>query len=148
VTAALIALAVIAFFALDAVIIWLVIRGQQRAGRYGSVAVPGEARLTLPEGRENLTYQEAVYSSGGGEGSIDFYVPGELRLTVTPTVGATPVELKEAGGHNVSTMASFLPGGPRSRVRIGHVMIPAAGDYVLRAEGEVPGAVAPMVLAG
>jgi hypothetical protein len=149
VTAALIALAVIAFFALDALIIWLVVRGQRRAGRYGSVAVPAEIRVALPEGRVNLTYQEAVHSSGGGDtGSIDFYVPGELRVSVTPTVGATPLELKESTGHNASTMVSFFPGGPRSRVRIGHVMIPAAGDYVLRAEGEVPGAVAPTVLAG
>ena len=142
-TVALIVLGVIVFIAIDVLIIWLIVGSERRASRYGSVPVPGEARLTLPEGRVKLTYQEGVHSTGGGEGSIDFYVPSALALTFSP-----PLELKESTGHNASTIASFLPGGPRSRVRIGNVMVPAAGDYVLRAEGELPDAVAPMVLAG
>ena len=146
-TAALIVLGVIAFLVIDALIIWLVIRSERRASRFGTVRVPGEARLTLPEGRVNLTYQEAVYTSGGDD-SIDFHVPRALQLTVEPTVGVTPLELKEDMGHHASSMASFYPGGPRSRVRIGHVMVPAAGDYVLRVEGDLSDRTAPTVLAG
>jgi hypothetical protein len=146
---ALIVVGVIVFLAVDAYIMWRIFLGGSRAARYGSVAAPGEATLNLPAGTVKLTYQEAVHSFGGGEhGPIDFYVPDVLRLTLVPAAGGSPLELRPDRGHHAQTIASFLPSGPRSRVRIGTVEVPAAGEYVLRAEGDLAGATEPTVLAG
>jgi hypothetical protein len=141
-------LAVIAFFVLDFFILRAVLRGQTRASQYGTVAVPGEARLTLPAGRVTLTYQESISSSGGPSDTVPFYVPDGLVTTLCAANGGAPLELSTGVGHNASTMASFMPGGPRSRVRIGQFQVPTAGEYVLRAEGAPPDATVPVVLAG
>jgi hypothetical protein len=144
---ALVVIGVVLFLAVDVWILWRVFGGGNRAARYGSTPAPGETTLELPEGRLRLTYQESVHS-GGGEGTIDFDAPAGLNVTVTPISGGAALELKQARGHNASTIAAFLPGGPRSRVRIGTVEVPAAGRYVLRAEGDLAGTTDPTVLAG
>jgi hypothetical protein len=145
---ALIVVGVIVFLAIDAYILWRVFGGGSRDARYGAVPAPGEATLDLPAGKVKLTYQEAVHSSGGGEGSIDFDVPNGLIATLTPVAGGAALALRPATGHNAQTIASFFPGGPRSRVRMGSVEVPAPGEYVLRVEGDLAGRTRPTVLAG
>jgi hypothetical protein len=144
---ALIVIGVVLFLAVDVWILWRVFGGGSRAARYGWTAAPGEVMLDLPEGKLRLTYQESVHS-GGGEGTIDFDPPPGLNVTVAPFGGGAALELKKATGHNASTIAAFFPGGPRSRVRIGTVQVPAAGQYVLRVEGDLAGTTEPTVLAG
>jgi hypothetical protein len=151
VVVALIIIGVLLFLAFDAWLIWRVFLGGNRDGRYGSVAVPGETSLTLPAGKVKLTYQESCHAGGGGESTpIQFYVPDTLRLTLVAAGGggAAPLELKLSGGHSAQTIPSFIPGGPRSRVKIGTVEIASAGSYVLRAEGAPADSAAPTVLAG
>ena len=86
-SAALIAIGVIAFLAIDAYVIYRVFGSRASADDYGSFMVPGEASVTLPAGGKlKISYQEE-YTAPGGEGSIEFYVPKELQIQVTGPSG-------------------------------------------------------------
>ncbi len=147
-TALLIALGVVVFLAIDAVVIWLILRGSRLTGEFGWMPVPGEATATLPQGRMKLTYQESVHTSSGGEGSIHFYPPSDFEVTVQPAGGGDPLPVDPGMGTSASTVAGFLPGGPRSRTRVGRVEVPAAGQYVIRATATTDGCVEPVLLVG
>ena len=147
-TTALIVVGVILFLAVDAFIVWRVLRASANAGRYGAMSVPGQATLTLPAGKVKVTYQEAVHTSGGGEGEISFYPPSDLDVVVAPVAGGQELRPDPGVGGSAETVAGFLPGGPRSRRRVGFLEVPAAGQYVVRATGSAADRQQPLVLLG
>jgi hypothetical protein len=143
---ALIVLGVIVFLAIDVYVLWRLFGSGNRSAAYGSIPVPGEARLTLPAGKVKLVYQESVHVAGGGEGSIDFDPPADFELTITPAGGGGALELRQRGSSK-QTVAGWFPGGPRSRAAVGSVEV-EAGDYVVRAQSSAEGLVEPVVLVG
>jgi hypothetical protein len=144
---ALIVLGVIVFLAIDVYVLWRLFGSGNRSAAYGSIPVPGEATLTLPAGRVKLTYQESVHVGGGGEsGPIEFDPPADFELTIAPAAGGGALELRQRGS-NKQTVASWFPGGPRSRAAVGSVEV-EAGAYVVRAQSSAEGLVDPVVLIG
>ena len=138
-TAALIAIGVIAFLAIDAYIIYRVFRSRATADDYGMFMVPGETAVTLPAGSKlKISYQEE-YTASGGEGAIDFYVPKELQIEVTGPSGEQ-LEIKGPGFRGMGQSAGTGRGW--SRTLVGTVEATEAGDYAVKAgpaiEGEEP----------
>jgi hypothetical protein len=147
-TVALIVIGVVAFVALDVYLFWRFFGSGNRDALHGNVPAPGHAQLKLPAGRVKLTYQELKHSSSGGEHDpIQFWVPADLEITIAPAVGGDPLTVERAGGHSAQSVAGFLPGGPRSRVKIGHVEVLAEGHYLVTVSGPAEG-VTPSVLVG
>ena len=147
-TTALIVIGVVLFLAVDAIVLWRFLGPGNRAGRYGSMTVPGEATLSLPAGRIRLTYREAVYTSGGGEGEpIPFYPPADLEVRVAGADGGALV-LERGTRTSTQSIAGFMPGGPSSSTRLGFVNVPAAGQYRISVSASTEGRVEPLVLVG
>jgi hypothetical protein len=146
VVVALIVIGVIVFLAIDAYVLWRLFGSGNRSAAYGSIPVPGEAKLTLPAGKVKLTYQESVHTAGGGESSIDFYPPADFSLMITSAARGPPLELRPRGA-SAQTVAGWLPGGPRSQTTLGSVEV-AAGEYVVRAQSSAEDLVEPVVLVG
>ena len=135
-TIALIVAGVVVFLVVDAYLLWRIFGGGNRDAAYGTVPAPGQATVELPAGRVKVVYQEKVTSRGGGDsGPIEFWAPADLDLAVASEASGEPVALEPAGGHHAQSIAGFLPGGPRSRVRVGHLAVPAAGRYRVTVSG-------------
>jgi hypothetical protein len=144
VTAALIAIGVIAFLAIDAYIIYRVFRSRATADDYGMFMVPGETAVTLPAGSKlKISYQEG-YTASGGEGAIEFYVPKELQIQVTGPSGEE-LEIKGPGFRGMGQSAST--GRDWSRTLVGTVEAGETGDYTVSANPAVEG-VEPKILLG
>lgn len=144
-TIALIAGGVVLFLAFLAWLMWRIFGSGSRNATHGTVSAPGQTTLELPAGRVKLTYQESVYATQSGV--IEFWVPDDLEISVLSTARGTPLALKEKSAHQAQTIAGWLPGGPRSRVTIGHVDVPAAGHYSVTVSGGGAGP-RPQVLVG
>jgi hypothetical protein len=132
-TIALIAAGVIAFLAFDAFVMWKVFGSGNGADSHGRVSAPGEATLQLPAGKVKLSYQEHKYSHQTGR--IEFDPPQGMQVAITPGEGRAPLDLERAAHHQAQTVASWLPGGPRSRVTLGHVEVPETGTYMVKVSG-------------
>jgi hypothetical protein len=144
VTAALIAIGVIAFLAVDAYILYRVFAGRARADDYGAFAVPGATTVTLPAGKLKVSYQEEYKASSSGD-SIDFGTPAALQVQVTGPDG-NPIEIKGPGFRG---MGSSLDTGSRwSRALVGTVEIIQPGSYTVSAGPEIEGGVEPKILLG
>jgi hypothetical protein len=143
-TAALIAIGVIAFLAIDAYILYRVFAGRAKAGNYGTFMVPGETTVTVPAGKLKISYQEE-YKAGGTGDSIDFGVPSQLQVTVTDASGEQ-MEVKGPGfrgmGENLDTGSGW------SRARVGTVEVAQPGSYTIKAEPAIEGGVEPKILIG
>jgi hypothetical protein len=144
VTTALIVVAVIAFLAIDAAIIFLVFRSRRTADDYGAFPVPGGTTVMLRPGKLKLSYQES-YKAPSTEDSIDFGVPSALDITVTAPTGET-MAVKGPGFAGMG--ASLNTGSGWSRALIGTVQITETGEYTVTATGELPNAVEPQILVG
>jgi len=111
--------------ALVAAILFVIIFGAVKAftasDRYGTVPVPGEETLNLPEGDVTVYFQEAVHL--GENQTLD--PPRDLRLEIRGAGGGPPVELDRGGA------SSEIGGGFGERVSIGDVDVPAGGDYTV-----------------
>lgn len=143
-TAALIAIGVIAFLAIDAYIIYRVFKSRATADDYGMFMVPGETAVTLPAGSKlKISYQEE-YTASGGEGAIEFYVPKELQIQVTGPSGEE-LEIKGPGFRGMGQSASTGRGW--SRTLVGTVEAGETGDYTVSAKPAVEG-VEPKILLG
>ncbi|HSD24904.1 MAG TPA: hypothetical protein VLB79_11330 [Solirubrobacterales bacterium] len=143
-TAALIAIGVIAFLAVDAYVIYRVFKSRASADDYGRFMVPGEAAVTLPAGgRLKISYQEE-YVAPSSENSIEFYVPRELQIEVTGPSGA-PLEIKGPGFRGMGRSAGTGRGW--SRTLVGTVEVTEPGDYTVTAGPAVDG-VEPKILLG
>jgi hypothetical protein len=144
VSTALIVTAVIAFVAVDAVIMFLVFRSRRTADDYGTFPVPGETAVMLSPGKLKLSYQES-YKAGSTGDSIDFGVPSALIVTVTaPTGEALDIKGPGIGGMG----ASLNTGSGWSRALIGTVAITQPGEHTISAQGELPDAIEPQLLIG
>jgi hypothetical protein len=144
VVVALIAIGVIAFLAIDAYVIYRVFKSRATADDHGRFDVPGEASVTLPAGSKlKISYQEE-YTAAGGEGSIDFYVPKDLRIEVTGPSGEQ-LEIKGPGIGGMGQSAGTGRGW--SRTLVGTVEAAQPGDYTVKAGPAVDG-VEPKILLG
>jgi hypothetical protein len=94
-TTALIVIGVIAFFAIDAYIIFRVLRRHRAADDYATFSVPGEATVAVMDGKLRLTYQES-YAAPSHDKDIDFGVPASLEVEVTGPA-EEPVEINPYG---------------------------------------------------
>jgi hypothetical protein len=144
VTAALIAIGVIAFLAIDAYVIYRVFRGRARADDYGMFMVPGESTVTLSPGKLRISYQEE-YKAGGTEDTIDFGVPASLQVQVTGPMGEA-MEIKGPGFRGMGE--SLNTGSGWSRALVGTVEVTQPGDYTVTAGPAIEGGVEPKILLG
>ena len=143
-TAALIAVGVILFLAVDAYILYRVLAGRASADDYGRFTVPGETTVALPAGRLKISYQEE-YKAGGGEDTIDFGVPAQLQVEIRAGSGEL-VEINGPGFHG--TGASLNTGSGWSRALVGTAQIKEPGSYTVTAEPAIEGGVDPKILLG
>jgi hypothetical protein len=143
-TTVIIVVGVVAFLAIDGVVLYMVLASRRHAGQYGSIPVPGESTITLPAGKLKLSYQES-YKAGGTEDSIDFGVPEALEVTVESSSG----ESLAIKGPGFKGMGSSLDTGSNwSRALIGTVKVAQPGLYEVTARGELQDAIEPQVLIG
>jgi hypothetical protein len=143
-TAALIAIGVVAFLAFDAYILYRVFKGRASADDYGRFMVPGETTVALPAGKLKISYQEE-YKAGGTEDTIDFGVPAALQVQVTGPSGES-VEIKGPGFRGMG--ASLDTGSGWSRALVGTVEITEPGSYTVTAGPAIEGGVEPKILLG
>lgn len=142
-TAALIAIGVIAFLAIDAYVVYRVFASRATADDYGRFMIPGETTVALPGGKLRISYQEE-YKAGGGEDTIDFGVPAALQVQVTGAAGE-PLEIKGPGFRGMGS--SLNTGSGWSRALVGTIEITQPGDYTVTAGPAVEG-VEPKILLG
>ena len=144
-TAALIAIGVIAFLAIDAYVIYRVFTGRAGADDYGMFMVPGEGAVTLPSGsRLKISYQEE-YKAGGTEDTIDFGVPAALQVQVSGPSGEA-MEIKGPGFRGMG--ANLDTGSGWSRALVGTVEVTEPGEYTVTAGPAIEGGVEPKILLG
>lgn len=142
---ALIVLGVIVFLAVDAYVIYRILRAHRTADDYGTIDVPGELSVMVPSGGKlKLNYQES-YRASGTEDSIDFGVPAALDVSITSPSGDS-LQIKGPGFKGMG--ASLSTGKGWSRALIGTVEIAQAGEHTVTARGELEGAIEPRVLVG
>lgn len=142
--AALIAIGVIVFLAVDAYILYRVFKSRATADNHGRFLVPGETTVTLPAGGKlKVAYQEEYKATSSGE-TIDFYVPSALRVEVTGPSGE-PLEIKGPGFRGMGS--SVNTGRGWSRALVGTIEITQPGDYTVTAGPEIDG-VEPKILLG
>jgi hypothetical protein len=144
VSTGLIVAAVVAFLAIDGVIMFLVFRSRRTADDYGTFPVPGETSVMLQPGKLKLSYQESYKASSTGD-TIDFGVPSALAVTVTAPTGET-MGIKGPGFRGMG--ASLNTGSGWSRALIGTVQITQTGEYTISAIGDLPDAIEPQILIG
>ena len=142
--AALIAIGVIAFLAVDAYIIYRVFKSRAARDDYGMFMVPGETTLTLSTGKLKISYQEE-YKAGGTADTIDFGVPAALQVQITGASGE-PMEIKGPGFRGMGS--SLDTGSGWSRALVGTVQIVEPGDYTITAGPKIQGGVEPKILLG
>jgi hypothetical protein len=135
---------VVAFLAIDAVIMFLVFRSRRTADDYAKFPVPGEATVMLQPGKLKLSYQESYKAPGTGD-SIDFGVPSALDVTVMAPTGAA-MDVKGPGFRGMG--ASLNTGSGWSRALIGTVQVTQTGEYTITASGDLPNAIEPQILVG
>jgi hypothetical protein len=145
VVAALIAVGVIAFLAIDAYILYRVFASRKSAGDYGSFPIPGETTITVPAGKLKISYQESYKASSTGD-SIDFGVPDALQVQVASAAGGDPVEIKGPGFRGMGE--SLNTGSGWSRALVGTVEITEPGTYTVTAGPALEGGVEPQILLG
>jgi len=144
VVAALIAIGVIAFLAVDAYILYRVFASRKSAGDYGSFPIPGETTITVPAGKLKISYQESYKASSTGD-TIDFGVPDALQVQVTsPT--REPLEINGPGFRGMGE--SLNTGSGWSRALVGTVEVREPGSYTVTAGPAIDGGVEPQILLG
>jgi hypothetical protein len=143
-TTVIIIVGVVAFLAVDGLILFLVFRSRRRADDYGAIPVPGQTTVALPAGKLKLSYQES-YKASGTEDSIDFGVPAALEVTVESPSGE-PLGIKGPGFKGMGS--SLNTGSGWSRALIGTAQVTQPGLYTVTASGELQNAIEPQVLIG
>jgi hypothetical protein len=144
-TAALIAIGVIAFLAFDAWILYRVFASRASADDYGMFMVPGESTVTVPAGKLKISYQEE-YKASAHDDEIDFGVPGQLQVAVTNDSTGEQMEIKGPGFRGMGE--SLNTGSGWSRALVGTVQIAQPGSYTVSASPAIEGGVEPKILIG
>ena len=117
---------------------------QEELARYGEVAVPGEASVTLPEGTVIVSYRESIKAGMSGNEEIAFSAPASLEIQVRPAGGGEPLELKTTIGDS-TTVTKGDP--PWATTKVGTVRA-KPGEYLLSARADQEDLVEPAVLLG
>ena len=117
---------------------------QEELARYGEVSVPGETRVTLPEGKVTVSYRESIKAGVSGNEEIDFSAPRSLRVEIRPAAGGEPLELKTPLGDS-TTVTKGEP--PWSTTKVG-TMRAEPGEYLLSARADEGDLTEPAVLLG
>ena len=119
---------------------------QEALGRYGEVAVPGEAEVVLPAGKVKVSYRESINTGLGGNDEIGFSEPRSLVVEVVPAAGGEPLEPKGSLGDS-TTITRGDP--PWSTATVGTVEVTEPGIHTVRATvGGTEELTEPMVLLG
>src|SRR6476620_4440148 len=74
---------------------------QDELARVGEVPAPGRATLTLPAGTVKATYKESK-KSGGDDHEVYFGWSKSLKVTLAPSGGGEPLEMKRRLGQAVA----------------------------------------------
>jgi hypothetical protein len=121
---------------------------QEELARYGEVTVPGEAPVTLPEGKVTVSYRESLKAGVSGNEEIAFSAPVSLEVEIRPAGGGEPLELKTSIGDS-TTVTKGDP--PWTTTKLGTVRA-QPGQYLVSARLDqkdlVEPAVEPAVLLG
>jgi hypothetical protein len=117
---------------------------QEELARYGEVAVPGEALVSLPEGKVIVSYRESIRAGVRGNEEIAFSVPASLEVEIRPAAGGEPLELQTTIGDS-TTVTKGEP--PWATTKVGTVRA-EPGEYRLSARADEGDLVEPAVLLG
>jgi hypothetical protein len=121
---------------------------QEELARHGEVTVPGQASMTLPEGKVIVSYRESLKAGVSGNEEIAFSAPASLEVEIRPAGGGAPLELKTTIGDS-TTVTKGDP--PWTTTKVGTVRA-QAGQYLVSARLDqrdlVEPAVEPAVLLG
>ncbi len=103
---------------------WYLLGGFPRDhDKYGSVAVPGQQVIELPEGDVRVNFENNTTGTGGDNQSIEDQ-PAGLEVRVTPTDGGEEIEVED-----VPSWLFSSTGDTRGHEPFGKVDIPSAGRY-------------------
>jgi len=117
---------------------------QEELARYGEVAVPGEAYVTLPEGKVTVSYRESINAGVRENEEIAFSSPRSLTVEIRPAGGGEPLELKTGLGDSTTATRGDPPW---TTTKVGTVRaIP--GEYRVSAQADETDLVDPAVLLG
>jgi hypothetical protein len=106
---------------------WYVLGGFPRDhDRYGEVAVPGQAVLSLPAGDVRLNFENHATQNGDNTTLDD--QPSGLTVKVTPASGGAPLKIDD-----VPSWLFSSTNGSRGHEPYGKIDVPSAGDYVVQA---------------
>jgi hypothetical protein len=104
---------------------WYVLGGFPRDhDKYGEVAVPGQAVLSLPDGDIRLNFENSATRSGDTTSLDD--QPAGLTVQVTPVAGGDPAEVEDGPSWIFSSTS-----GSRGHEPFGKVDLPDSGDYLV-----------------
>jgi hypothetical protein len=116
-------------------IAWYVLGGFPRDhDKYGEVAVPGQAVLSLPEGDVRLNFENHATHSGDSTTLDDR--PAGLAIRVTPTADGQELAIEDVPSWLFSSTS-----GSRGHEPYGKIDVPSAGNYLVSASAD--GAPAP-----
>jgi hypothetical protein len=102
---------------------WYILGGFPRDhDKYGSVSVPGQQVLELPEGEVRVNFENDATGSGDTRSIQDR--PQGLAVRILPAAGGEPIEVKSVPGWLFSSIT-----GDRGHEPFGKVEIPSAGSY-------------------
>ena len=94
-----------------------------RKDEVARIAVPGEATVELPAGNVSIRWEEARENSFQKR----VVAPADLEVEISPAGGGPPLDVVRATGGTSGA------GGGRIYNPFGHVVLPQAGTYRLRA---------------
>ena len=109
---------------------WYVLGGFPRDhDRYGTVAVPGQKVLELPQGDVRLNFENDAIQSGDSSSLED--QPDGLAVRVTPAGGGEEVAVDDVPSFIFSSVS-----GDRGHEPWGKIDVPSAGDYLVQATAD------------
>jgi hypothetical protein len=97
--------------------------------KYGEVAVPGAAAMTLPAGDVRLNFENHATHSGDSTNLDD--QPSGLQVRVTPASGGSALQVDD-----VPSWLFSSTNGSRGHEPFGKVDVPSDGDYVVAASAD------------
>jgi hypothetical protein len=112
---------------------WYVLGGFPRDhDRYGEVAVPGQAVLSLPSGDVRLNFENHATHTGDSTNLDDR--PSGLKVRVTAAAGGPELAISDVPSWLFSSTS-----GSRGHEPYGKIDVPSAGNYLVAATDEAAG---------
>ncbi len=117
---------------------------QEELARYGELTVPGQASVTLPEGKVVVSYRESIRPGVSGNEEIALSAPASLEVEIRPAGGGEPLEL----GTTIGDSTTVTKGDPPwATTKVGTVRA-QSGQYLVSARADQQDLVEPAVLLG